>query len=286
MIQEEFGQAFLRAAATPDPGDLARAALLIARIGHPRLDPNPYLAELQRMGEEAAVRLCRRPDAGPAAQVATLSAYLYDERGFDGDRSTYDDPRNSCLNDVLDRRAGIPITLAVVYIEVARRAGLQVDGVNFPGHFLLRSGGDERGFLIDPFDRGTILTANACRDLFYEHVGQDVAFDARQLAVCSKRQILIRILANLKNAYVRLHAYSQARDASTLMVALDPPALTELRDRGLLSLQLNDHGVALRDLETFLHLTAPGETGKDEKRERDELWEHVKLLRRRIANLN
>ena len=120
------------------PGDeLATAALAIARVEYPSLDPKPYLQQLDRMGHEAAVRM-----EGPRENtLRAFNEYLYDEQGFSGNRERYDDPRNSFINEVLDRRTGIPISLAVIYLEVARRAGLRVDGINFPGHFLLRAPG-------------------------------------------------------------------------------------------------------------------------------------------------
>src|SRR4051812_27550531 len=114
--------------------DLAPAALAIARVEYPSLDSKPYLALLDRMGVEARARVRQAGDD----PIGAFNEYLYDEQGFVGNRERYDDPRNSFLNEVLDRRTGIPISLAVVYLEVAHRAGLLVDGVNFPGHFLLR----------------------------------------------------------------------------------------------------------------------------------------------------
>ena len=152
--------------------ELAPAALAIARVEYPSLDAAPYVAQLDRMGREARARIGR--DAAPADAVRLLNEYLYDENGFTGNREHYDDPRNSFLNDVLDRRTGLPIALAVVYLEVARRAGLAVAGVNFPGHFLLRSGGahavDLAGdspdaLIIDPFHGGALLSEMDCRQL-------------------------------------------------------------------------------------------------------------------------
>ncbi len=122
------------------PGDdLAAAALAIARIEYPSLDPRPYVATLDRMGREAAKRIGSVAASPQEESVRAFNEYLYDEQGFAGNRDRYDDPRNSFLNEVLDRRTGIPISLAVIYLEVSRRAGLRVDGVNFPGHFLLRA---------------------------------------------------------------------------------------------------------------------------------------------------
>src|SRR5690349_10188890 len=139
-----------------EPGEaLAPAALAIARVEYPALDPAPYLQRLERMGEAAAGRLQRQDAADTAAIIATLNAYLFEELGFSGNRERYDDPRNSFLNEVLDRRLGIPISLALVYLEIGRRAGVRLEGVNFPGHFLVRAPGSpsdaDEELIIDPF---------------------------------------------------------------------------------------------------------------------------------------
>ena len=135
-----LGEQLADAADRPGP-DLAAPAFLIARLEFPKLDPGPYLDQLDAMGEIAMQRIASDPghDAPLAARVDGLNRYLFNELGFVGNREHYEDPRNSCLNEVLDRRTGIPITLALIYIEVARRAGLRAEGVNFPGHFLVRA---------------------------------------------------------------------------------------------------------------------------------------------------
>src|SRR3954454_14885525 len=159
------------------PGsDLAPAALAIARVEYPSLDPGPYLATLDRMGEEAHARIGATSDLAQEESVRAFNEYLYDEQGFAGNRERYDDSRNSFLNEVLDRRTGIPISLAIVYIEVARRAGLRVDGVNFPGHFLLRAPATlgpatnpDAFLVVDPFHDGVILDRDDCEQLFQQH---------------------------------------------------------------------------------------------------------------------
>ena len=144
------------------PGnDLLPAALAIARVEYPSLDTTPYLAMLEQMGRDAARRL-HGITGDPTAAIAALNEYLYDEEGFSGNRDSYDDPRNSLLNEVLDRRTGIPISLAVIYMEVASRAGLRISGVNFPGHFLLRAAAGMPGedLIIDP-DAQAFMAARA-----------------------------------------------------------------------------------------------------------------------------
>lgn len=275
--------------------DLASAALIIPHIEYPRLDAAPYLGLLDDMGRTARARLQALPAALELAdRVAVLNAYLFEELGFAGNRDHYEDPRNSFLNEVLDRRTGIPITLALVYIEVARRAGLRIDGVNFPGHFLLRCPASQgalhdphaRDLIIDAFHGGALLSERDCRQLLERHVGEESAFDPALLAPATKMQILVRMLLNLKRIYVRMRSFPQARDVTELLLAIDPSALTELRDRGLLAYHLNDFSAALRDLQTYVRLSSGGSGDEESKEEHEQLWEHIKTLRRRVASLN
>jgi regulator of sirC expression with transglutaminase-like and TPR domain len=281
---------FVRAA-SHDSG-LARAALCFARIEYPDLDPAPYLARLDEMGRVARDRLAGigAPDRTHASRVLTLTQYIYEDLGFTGDREHYDDPRNSFLNVVLDRRAGIPITLAVVLLEVSARAGLRIEGINFPGHFLVRapvSTDDPHGrdLLIDPFHGGAIVSESDCYRLLRTHLGDAATLSPGMFAVAGKHQILVRMLLNLKRAYVRMRSFPQARDATELLLALDPSALTELRDRGLLAYHLEDFSSALRDLQSYLRLAA-APSDDEERQEHDQIWEHVKALKRRIASFN
>ena len=285
------------------PGaELGPAALTIARIEYPALDIQRYLDRLDEMGARASRRL-DGATLSSSDTIATLNEYLYEEEGFGGNRDQYDDPRNSFLNEVLDRRTGIPITLAVVYLEVARRAGLSITGVNFPGHFLLRApaglAGDD--LIIDPFHGGALLSEFDCRQLLRHHVGDEAAFDRSLLAPATRHDIVVRMLVNLKRLYVRMRSFPQARFVSTLLLTADPSAVHELRDRGLLAYHLEDFSSALRDLEEYLRLS-PGhpaeelefdiaEEGAESEGHQAEddttrVLDHVKALRRRVAGFN
>jgi regulator of sirC expression with transglutaminase-like and TPR domain len=289
------------------PGEeLALAALAIARVEYPSLDAGPYLQRLDRMGREAAERIRHAREAGQLDPVRTLNEYLYDEQRFTGNRDQYDDPRNSFLNEVLDRRTGIPITLAVVYLEVARRAGLRVDGINFPGHFLLRAADGPalrtgELLIIDPFHAGALLSEHDCRELLRQHVGEEAAFDRSLLSPATRHDIVVRMLVNLKRLYVRMRSFPQARFIADLLLTVDPSAISELRDRGLLAYHLQDFAAALRDLEEYLRLAPkdlrdssendaaaaePDEGAQDERAENTQVWEHVKNLRKRVAGFN
>lgn len=283
----------LTTVSTSPGSSLARAALVIARIEYPRLDPEPYLSRLDEMGDAAGRRIAAHVtatgDRSVLARVRALNSYLFDEERFVGNRDKYEDPRNSFLNEVLERRTGIPITLSLLYMEVAQRAGLHVEGVNFPGHFLVRcpdAGSAAVGIIIDPFHGGALLSEHDCRLLLQRHVGSEVAFDTSLLAPATQPQIIVRMLLNLKRIYVHMRSFPQAREVTEMLLALSPSALNELRDRGLLAYHLNDLSGALRDLQTYLKLSSMGELDEEERQEHEQIWEHVKTLRRRVAALN
>jgi regulator of sirC expression with transglutaminase-like and TPR domain len=290
-VKKDLAAALVDASNAPGTA-LAPAALVIARVECPRLDPDPYIARLDAMGD-AARRVVERHAASSgdySAQcgVKALNEYLFEEMQFTGNRDQYEDPRNSCLNEVLERRTGIPLTLSIVYMEVARRAGLQVDGINFPGHFLVRCPQAHSGhqLVIDPFHSGALLSEHNCRLLLQKHVGTEVAFSRSLLAPATRNQILVRMLLNLKRIYVHMRSFPQARDVTELLLTLTPSALSELRDRGLLAYQLNDVTGALRDLQAYLRLSSMSEVDKESRAEHQQIWEHVKTLRRRVAALN
>jgi regulator of sirC expression with transglutaminase-like and TPR domain len=308
VISEQLVQSFTRVALSPDP-DLAVAALMMARVEYPHLDARPYLDELDSLGREAAKRVAaaspslkNAPDhADPEAfaRVTALNDFLFREQHFVGNDVQYEDPRNSFLNEVLDRRTGIPITLALVYMEVARRAGVAAEGINFPGHFLVRCPADRRlryvgrpesphyrDLIIDAHHGGALLSEDACRTLLRRHVPEDTTWDAHLAGRATKPQILARMLLNLKRVYVRMYSFPQARDITELLLAVDPSATNELRDRGLLAYHLNDFSGALRDLQKYLQLAATSGGDETERKEQAQIWEHVKSLRRRVASLN
>jgi len=275
-----------------DPVDLAKAALVIARIEYPTLDAAASIDTLDRLGERATARLAGAAAASVRSRIATLNAFLFEEEHFAGNRSRYMDFRNSLLNVVLGRRLGIPITLALVYMEVARRAGVDVQGVAFPGHFLMRvplgaRDPDLPALVLDPFSGGAEMDAAACQRLLGTHLGQlsdDLPFDQALLAPCPARLMLARMLNNLKRIYVDLRSFPQAKAATDLLLVLDPMMHVERRDRGLLAYHLDDYAGALRDLEDYLRLNSWSAGG--ERDEHDQIWEHVKSLRRRVAAFN
>ena len=292
-VSKSLADLIAEAADRPGP-DLAAPAFLVARIEYPKLDPGPYLDRLDVWGDAAFHFVAKDPghDAPIAARIDAVNRYLFGALGFTGNREQYDDPRNSCLNEVMDRKKGIPITVALIYIEVARRAGLRAEGVNFPGHFLVRvlqdlQGSDPReGLIVDPFHGGAILNETDCRQLL-SRVGEGSAFEPSLLARATRRQVLVRMLNNLKRLYVKMHSFPQARATADVLLALQPSSLADLKDRGMLAYNMNDFSHALKDFEEYLKLARLSEQGEDDDRkETEQVWEHVKTLRRRVAQLN
>lgn len=288
-VRESLRHEFQRVASSADEG-LASAALCLARLEYPRLDPRAYLERLDTWGREARERVRGAAPGGRRHEVAALARYVFEDLGFAGDREHYEDPRNSLLNVVLDRRAGIPITLAIVLLELAARAGLPAEGVNFPGHFLVRVPADlsdpgRPDLLVDPFHGGAIVSESDCGRLLRSHVGDDALLSPGMFATAGKRQILIRMLLNLKRSYARMRSFPQAREVTELLLTLEPAATSELRDRGLLAYHLEDFGAALRDLQSYLRVVDAPEDD-EEREEHRQIWEHVKTLKRRIAGFN
>ena len=261
MLSSRLLDAFSSAALSPDP-DLAVAALMIARIEYPELDASRYVAQLDFIGDEA----CRRLSA------AELPA---------------DTPHN------VDIERYAKVAALNVYMEVARRAGLPVERINFPGHFLLRCRAGRKhtyyeDLIIDPFHGGALLSNDLLAQQAAEHgdSSERARFESRLLPRATKQQILSRMLMNLKRVYVNMQSFPQARNIADMLIAVDPSAIGELRDRGLLAYNLKDFSGALRDLQAYLKLIPSGAQDDEERKDRERIWEHVKTLRKRVASLN
>lgn len=245
--------------------DLAEAALLIAQEEYPGLDVGAYLGHLDRMADELGKQLRLRDD--PQRKIEALNDYLFGDLKFTGNTEAYYDPRNSFLNEVLDRRTGIPITLSTVYLEVGWRLGLPLHGVGFPGHFLVKYSAGKEEIILDPFHRGSILTEEECQTRLDQVYDGRVHFRPGFLAAATKRQILTRILANLKGIYVAAKDYRRALAAVERILLIDSTLAPEIRDRGILRMQLGQAPQAIADLEWYV-TTNPQAEDVEEVRKR------------------
>jgi regulator of sirC expression with transglutaminase-like and TPR domain len=228
---------------------LAETALAIAAEEYPRLDVPRYLAELDALAAAAEAKLAPRRTI--ADGLRQLRAVLFAEGGFRGNHEHYYDPRNSFLNEVIDRRLGIPITLSIVYMEVASRIGLAVQGVGFPGHFLVKCGAGDREVFIDPFHGGEVLSADDCVERLRARAPNG-ELDPRHLEAVGTRQILSRMLHNLKKIYVEAGDDLRALWVVDRLVLLSPEDAHEKRDRGLVCARLGHPTAATRDLAAYL----------------------------------
>lgn len=244
-------RAFAEIAAQPDESlEMDRASLLIAAEEYPDLLVQKYLERLDQLGQRVSERLYK--DAGPHETIARLNQVLFDEEGFKGNKETYYDPRNSYLNEVLDRRLGIPITLSALYMEVGRRIGFALEGVGFPGHFLVKHRIDSRSeIFVDAFSGGQILTKETCQARLNELYDGKLKFRPEFLRTTSRRKMLFRLLNNLKNIYVRRRDMARALAAVERMLLLIPDSSHEVRDRGILLSQLGRPLEALRELVRY-----------------------------------
>lgn len=230
--------------------NLALAILMVAREEYPQLSEDRYLGHLDVLAEETRDRL--DDETAPLLVLQELLDTLYVRHGFRGNREAYYDPRNCFLNDVLDRRLGIPLTLGVVLLEVAWRLGLPLEGVNFPGHFLVRFKGDAVDLLIDPYDRGAIRFQDQAQELLDRVYGGMVRVHDSFLKAAGKREMLLRLLMNLKSLYLKAQDHPRALSAVERILLIRPIAPGEIRDKGVILARMGRTREALEQLQAYL----------------------------------
>ena len=257
--------------------DLAEAALLIAQEEQPDLDVAHYLKRLDQLAD--AVRTELPPSPTHNDTLKCLNTHLFFKEGLRGNTGAYYDPRNSFLNEVLETKAGIPITLSVIYMEVGRRLGLALVGIGFPGHFLVRYSGPDGEQILDPFLGGANLSeaqlAAKLRSMYGEN-NPLAAQVSKLLTPATKKEILTRMLGNLKGVYLNKGDFERALSVIDRMVLIRPDAATEFRDRGAVQQRLGRMQGAVRDFKKYLAL-APDAPDADRIRA---------LIQRSVAQLN
>jgi regulator of sirC expression with transglutaminase-like and TPR domain len=265
--------------------ELARACLLIAEDAYPALDVDGYVGELERFAKRLRARLVRTGLS--EEKVVALNEFLFDDLGFAGNTEHYYDPRNSYLNEVIDRRTGIPITLSVLYIEIGRRVGLPLEGVSFPGHFLVRLPLRGGTLVLDPFAGGAPQSELELRERLKRVVPPEATGGvpvaslplAQFLEPATNRQILARLLRNLKGIYRETDKPERQLEVLNRMLLVAPDSAADLRDRGLVYQRLECWRPALKDFADYLE-REPDAPDVDDVRTR------IVELSRRCARLN
>ena len=252
MVSREQARAeFERMVKRPEPlFDLARAALVIAAESDPQVDVDAEIKRIDGWANELKSRL--DPTWNNLQKLARLRRFLFEELGFAGDGKDYFSPSNSLLHEVIQRRRGIPLTLAILLMELGWRIGMPLEGVGFPGHFLVRLAGEPEDLLLDPFQHAMSVHEEDCRRMLAEITRGEVEFSPRLIESVDKRQMIVRLLHNLKSSYVRQGADAEALAAVERLLILEPNDLTQVRDRGLLMFRLQRYAPAFESLRRYL----------------------------------
>ena len=248
---------------------LDRASLLIAKGEYSDLDIASWIARLDELAGGVSARI--PPSARPRERAQAVRRHLFDDLGFHGNEAEYYDPRNSYLNDVLERRTGIPISLAAVFLEVARRVGLEATGVGYPRHFLVKYRDGDQEWIVDPFHGGGEVPAREIRDHLVREGATAEHVADYYLAAVTRRQMLTRMLTNLKLIYTNREDWERALRVQEYLVALAPWSFADIRDRGALRGQAGDIPGALSDLETYLEHAHDAEDAPSVRRMVDHL---------------
>jgi regulator of sirC expression with transglutaminase-like and TPR domain len=257
--------------------DAIEAALWIAAEEYPELDVEREAARVRIVAAEGA----RRADGivNPFARLDAVRALVFEELGFHGNEQEYNDPRNSFLNEVLDRRLGNPLSLSMLWIEVARAAGFDARGVGLPGHFVSQATFGGRTMIVDAFHGGSVISEDDCRQLVARTTGRPSLFRRDMLRGTDERAMIARMLLNLKHIYVKAEDYERALSIVERLLLLNPQDAGELRDRGFLNAHLGRPGAALTDLECYLERTPHA-------RDAESVRGRVAWLRRQLSDCN
>jgi regulator of sirC expression with transglutaminase-like and TPR domain len=287
-MQEDFSfqqnsyQAFAKLVSSV-PIDVTRAALLIATLEYPSFDAEYYLSKLNLLAQQVLTTLgntSSSENTDSLTKIDAINKVLFEDEHFHGNEEDYYNPDNSFLNKVLDTHVGIPISLSLVYMEVSKRVGLQVEGVGLPFHFVVRCVLPTEILYIDPFEHGLLLSEQDCRERIrlMSH-GKIARLPRHMFEPIQPRQMLVRMLGNLKNIYLHREDYKKSLLVSEYLLLLIPDNAREIRDRGMMHLQLKHYAKALRDLKTYLKL-------EPQASDKHEMQEHIQSVQQIIAMMN
>ena len=229
---------------------LATLGLLVSTLEYPEINIDEELASFTQLESVLSRRI--QSNSSLLQKLNEISDYFFSELRFSGNAKNYYDHKNSFINEVLNRRQGIPITLAIVYMEIASRLGIDVAGIGMPGHFLVRASDETEIFYIDVFDNGTVLSKDECEKNFNDHVSAPFTWDDRYLSPVDDKYIVVRLLRNLKYIYLSEGKSKQAYKVMDLIVGLEPDNVFEIRDRGMIGFRVGHQRQSIDDLKRFL----------------------------------
>lgn len=268
--------------------DLVQAALLIASTQYPDLDMVYYTAQLESLAQRVRTELALpTPDLKFTLPeeietlhiIEAMNKILFEEEQFHGNRDDYHNPNNSFLNKVLEEHTGIPVTLSLIYAEVGKRVGIQIDGIGMPYHFLVRCQSSQGFIYIDPFEGGLQMSERSCRERIRQIAQHRIKFHSQWLEPLTHRHWLMRILNNLKRIYINQDDYNRALTICDLLIILNPRVAEEWRDRGLIHLQLKHYSHAIKDLKAYTEFSP-------DTSDRYEILNYIKTARQMLAMLN
>ncbi len=269
---ETIRQAFKQIAGLPDKElDLARAAFLISRLEYPNLDEDYYLDRLAGISQRLRGRI--KNESSADAIIKKMDHLFHQEEGFRGSQENYFDLRNCYLNQVIDRKQGIPVSLSLIYMLVGWGAGVELKGIGLPGHFVVGLYHHNQMTIIDVFNQGAVLEEADCRELVLKMFDGKKTFDAVLLAPLSSKEVLIRLLRNLKGLYRHYDDQLMAFQMIQWILQLNPHAARELKERALIYQQIGDNAKAVRDLEMLLQI-------KPEAKRREEIPQLLEDLKK------
>jgi len=218
-------------------------------LEYPDLNISDYVQKLHTIGEDLKNSLSEIKN--PTYLVSMLNEYMFDGLGFSGNNDDYYNPKNNFLNVVMDKKSGIPITLSIIYMEIAKYIGLDLRPVGFPSHFLVKFSEE---LILDPFNRGRLLSIDDLQEILDKNYGGSVKFSPDFLNEIGSEQILIRIGRNLKNSYTQSFNYTMALHCINMILGIEPESPEEMRDKGILESRQLNYELALRSLNRYLEI--------------------------------
>jgi len=268
---DPFAAEWISYAKSPQYTLVEKCLKLSQMLEFPNLDISEYV---QKLGSfEQGLRDHVSDVKNPIYQVSMLNEYMFDILGFEGDDDDYYNPRNNFLNVVIEKRSGIPITLSIIYIEVAKAIGLELKPVGFPGHFLVKYSEE---LILDPFNRGSLLDIEDLQDILDATYGEGVEFEPEYLNDIEPEKILTRILRNLKGSYIESFSYQKAMHCINMVLGIEPDSPEDIRDKGIVQIRLLQWDLALISLNKYLEL-AP------EAYDVDDILEMIKSIKEKSS---